>query len=544
MIYYLCKYTPIEIFQAMGKEVSLLDPPNSDFSEAHSYLHQNMCTYIKSVLDYCLKSNYKEDELILTNCCDSIKRLYDVLKEKHIFKNIYYINIPHEINDFSKELYYKEILTFIDDTFDTKKFIDILNNKSKSNNSKKGIYLLGARCNATTINLLNNYNLQFKNLTCTNGERCFSIDKHNSNVIKNYAEQLLNQFPCMHMINVDNRIKAFNDINRTSKAIIYNTVKFCDNYSFEYAKIKKCINIPLLKIEEDFSTSGDGQLKTRLEAFMEEIDKTNININKSSTKSIYSVGVDSGSTSTNAVVLDKDFNILSFSILRTGAKTIDSAEKALNKVLTDTSLSFDSISSIISTGYGRISIPFSNKQITEITCHAAGSHFLNKNVRTIIDIGGQDSKVIKLDSSGNVVDFVMNDKCAAGTGRFLEMMSKTLDIPLSKMSLEGLNWKENISITSMCSVFAESEVISLIAQNKTLGDIIHGVNNSVAGKIVSMAHRIDAEKEYMITGGVAKNLGVIKTIEDKLQNKLLVPFEPEIIGALGAAVIGMIDLLK
>lgn len=537
MIYYICKYTPVEIFEAMGKKTCNLSVPNSDFSLAHRYFHQNMCTYTKSILDWCLKNEHIEDEIILTNCCDSMKRLYDILNDKKIFKNIFFLNVPHSTNETSKEIFYKEILSFINSTFDYEKFKNIL--CQNNNIYENDICILGARCKDSILDILNNYNIKYENLTCTNNKRCFNIDESCSDIIKNYTDQLLSQFPCMHMINTEERLKYFTLINKNSKALIYNTVKFCDNYSFEYALIKNKVNIPVLKIEQDYSTSMDGQIKTRIEAFVEETGIGKSNTIKSKKNTLYSVGIDSGSTSTNVVILDKDFNIVSYSIVRTGAKICESAKKALDIALSKASLDMKSISSITATGYGRISIPFCNEVITEITCHAAGAFYLNNNVRTVIDIGGQDSKVIKVNADGNVLDFIMNDKCAAGTGRFLEMMSKTLDIPIDEMSIKGLKYREEINITSMCSVFAESEVISLIAKNKALEDIIHGINNSVAARIISMVHKLGGEKEFMITGGVAKNLGVIKALEEKLQVKILIPFEPEIVGALGAAILGM-----
>jgi predicted CoA-substrate-specific enzyme activase len=194
---------------------------------------------------------------------------------------------------------------------------------------------------------------------------------------------------------------------------------------------------------------------------------------------------------------------------------------------------------IISTGYGRVSIPFADQNVTEITCHAKAAYFINSDTRTIIDIGGQDSKVIRLDSSGNVKDFSMNDKCAAGTGRFLEMMARTLEISIESMGEESLKWKEDIDITSMCTVFAESEVISLIAENKDKADIIHGISKSIANRVFSHIGRLGEQGGYMMTGGVAKNKGVISAIEEKLREKLYIPEKPEIMGALGAALIAL-----
>jgi predicted CoA-substrate-specific enzyme activase len=251
----------------------------------------------------------------------------------------------------------------------------------------------------------------------------------------------------------------------------------------------------------------------------------------------YTAGIDSGSTSTNVVILDSKQNIVSFSVLPTGVHVADSAEKALEDALKKAGLSKNQISRTVSTGYGRANIAFRKKDVTEITCHAVGAHFLNPAVRSVIDIGGQDSKIIRLNENGTVLRFVMNDKCAAGTGRFLEMMAQSLGLTLEEMSRCGLQWDEEITISSMCSVFAQSEVVSLIAEDKKLEDIVHGLNLSVASKVIALGGRARMEGEYMITGGVAKNTGVVRAIEEKLSSPVLVPDEPEICGALGAALI-------
>lgn len=254
---------------------------------------------------------------------------------------------------------------------------------------------------------------------------------------------------------------------------------------------------------------------------------------------MYVLGIDSGSTSTNAVLMDETRQIRSFAVVRTGAKSNDSADKILEQVLTAVGIRQEDLSCIVSTGYGRVSIPFADTNVTEISCHGKGAHYLNPNVRTILDIGGQDSKAIKLNAAGEVVDFVMNDKCAAGTGRFLEMMARTLEISIDELGPLSLNWKEDIDISSMCSVFAESEVISLIAQNKETADIAHGLHKSIAGKSLSLLKRVGLESQIMMTGGVAKNIGVIKTLEERLGEKLFVYEEPEIVGALGAALFAL-----
>ena len=175
--------------------------------------------------------------------------------------------------------------------------------------------------------------------------------------------------------------------------------------------------------------------------------------------------------------------------------------------------------------------------ITEITCHAKGAHYLNPKVRTVIDIGGQDIKAISIDENGAVTNFLMNDKCAAGTGRFLEMMARTLGLSLEEMSTKGLEWKENVVISSMCTVFAESEVVSLVAQNKNVADIIHGLNVSVASKVGALAARLGKNNlgEYMMTGALPKTKESPMPLKKSSAQKLYICDEAQLCGALGAA---------
>lgn len=254
---------------------------------------------------------------------------------------------------------------------------------------------------------------------------------------------------------------------------------------------------------------------------------------------MYIMGIDSGSTSTNAVIINEKQEILSWAVIRTGAKSGESAERILQEILNRTQLQREDLNLIVSTGYGRVSIPFADKNVTEISCHGKGAHFLNPAVRTILDIGGQDSKAIRLNKHGDVIDFVMNDKCAAGTGRFLEMMARTLEVDIQELGPLSLKSRENVEISSMCSVFAESEVISLIAQNKEPADIARGIHRAIAGKAMSLLKKVGLEREFMMTGGVAKNPGMRKVLEEMLDAPLVIYDEPEIVGALGAALFGL-----
>jgi len=221
--------------------------------------------------------------------------------------------------------------------------------------------------------------------------------------------------------------------------------------------------------------------------------------------------------------------------MSTGPNVPRIAKSVLGKVLKEKGLSEQDLNNIVATGYGRISVPFLAKSITEIACHAKGAHYMLPETRMVIDIGGQDSKAIRLDKEGNVTDFIMNDKCAAGTGRFLEVIAKVLHLKIDELGSISIKSKEACKISSICTVFAESEVISLRAEKKNTEDIIAGIHNAIAKRVSSMASQIGFDPPIAFTGGVGKNLGVKKALEVEIGKELLVPEEPQIIGALGAA---------
>jgi len=247
-------------------------------------------------------------------------------------------------------------------------------------------------------------------------------------------------------------------------------------------------------------------------------------------------GIDIGSISTETVIL-QDNQILSSSIIPTGAKSGMAAERSLAWALKQINLEQGELAAIVTTGYGRASFPAATKRITEITCHARGAFFVHPETRTVIDIGGQDSKVIRLDEKGRNVDFQMNDKCAAGTGRFLEVMAHALEVKLEELGKLSRSAQRTIKISSMCTVFAESEVVSLIADNQPQEVIIRGLHDAIADRILAMVRRVGVEEKVTLTGGVAKNEGVVLALEERLGVKVLVPPEPQIIGALGAALL-------
>jgi predicted CoA-substrate-specific enzyme activase len=245
-------------------------------------------------------------------------------------------------------------------------------------------------------------------------------------------------------------------------------------------------------------------------------------------------GIDIGSLSSEALLLGED-GILAYSITQTGVEPQKTARTCLEEVLARARLDEGAISALVATGYGRIRVPFAHKEITEITCHARGAHFLFPGTRTVIDIGGQDSKVITLDNQGGVTDFTMNDKCAAGTGRFLEVMAAALETDLRDMGRKSLQAKRGVSITSMCTVFAESEVISLIAEGHRGEEIIRGIHESISKRIFRMAKKLRVREEITFSGGVAKNQGIAEALKKLFDQPINIPEEPQIVGALGAA---------
>jgi predicted CoA-substrate-specific enzyme activase len=246
-------------------------------------------------------------------------------------------------------------------------------------------------------------------------------------------------------------------------------------------------------------------------------------------------GVDIGSLTAKAVIL-QDSNILSYSITPTGSNVVKVAEDTLTAALDKAELSRDHLAAVVSTGYGRAKVPLASKSITEITCDAKGTRHLFPGTRMVIDIGGQDCKVISLDQEGRVIDFVMNDKCAAGTGRFLEVMAQALEIDLEQLGTASLKHKKSVVISSMCTVFAESEVISLIAEGYPKEDILNGLHQAIASRVSAMVQSLHVENSITLGGGVAKNAGVVQALEQNLKVKMRVPPEPQIIAALGAAV--------
>ena len=249
-----------------------------------------------------------------------------------------------------------------------------------------------------------------------------------------------------------------------------------------------------------------------------------------------SVGIDAGSATTKAVLVKDDGSTV-HSIRPTKFDFVSAAEKVYEDVLGIAGIDRKEVDHVYSTGYGRNSINFADKSISEITAHAKGVHHIYPDVEGIIDIGGQDSKVISV-NNGKVTDFLMNDKCAAGTGKFLEYTARALEVPIEELGKMALDSKSPASISSMCTVFAESEVISLRAKGYSKEDISAGLVESIARRVAVMARQIGLKENVAFVGGVAKNAGIKAALEKELGISLYVLPEPQITGALGAALHG------
>jgi predicted CoA-substrate-specific enzyme activase len=254
---------------------------------------------------------------------------------------------------------------------------------------------------------------------------------------------------------------------------------------------------------------------------------------------LYAAGVDVGSTQTKAVILGEDRRIVGRSLIGTGANVAKAAEQAFLKALEAAGLRREAMGYVVGTGYGRYKVTFGDAQITEITCHARGAHFLFPATRTVLDMGGQDTKAIKVGPDGSVLDFSMNDKCAAGTGRFLSAAADVTGLDLGEIGERALLAKNPVRLTSVCTVFVESDIMSYLAQKKTIEDILGGVHKAIATRTMSLIRRVGVEPEVTFTGGVSRNIGMVQALESVLGMSVNVSPEGHYMGALGAALFAL-----
>lgn len=248
----------------------------------------------------------------------------------------------------------------------------------------------------------------------------------------------------------------------------------------------------------------------------------------------YAAGVDVGSTQTKCVIVDATGTIVARSLTDTGANVVRAAERSFDEGLTAAGLDRDAIACVVGTGYGRFKVTFGDLQITEISCHAKGACSAFPNTRTVIDMGGQDAKGIKV-CDGEVLDFVMNDKCAAGTGRFLASAAEVLGVSLDDLGGLSLQGRNPVRLSTVCTVFVESDIMAYLAQGKKVPDILRGIHNAIASRTVALTRRVGIESEVTFTGGVSRNFGMVRALEERLGLTLNVSDDAHFMGAYGAA---------
>jgi len=253
----------------------------------------------------------------------------------------------------------------------------------------------------------------------------------------------------------------------------------------------------------------------------------------------YAGGVDVGSTQTKAVVIDEARRIVGRSLIMTGANVVTAAQEAFQAALDDALVREHDVGYVIGTGYGRYKVTFGHEQITEISCHARGAAQMFPGTRTVLDMGGQDTKAIRVGPDGDVLDFCMNDKCAAGTGRFLQAASFALDIALDDLGRIALGAQKPVKISTTCTVFAESEVLSWAARGKRVEDILMGVHRSIGARSVALLTRVGVEPSVTFTGGVARNPAMVAVLNELVGQELQVGETSHYMGALGAALFAM-----
>lgn len=252
---------------------------------------------------------------------------------------------------------------------------------------------------------------------------------------------------------------------------------------------------------------------------------------------MYFAGIDIGSSMTKVVIIDRQEGIVIQNIVPTGAEHSLMADKVMNDTLDQTGLQHEQMAFIMATGYGRINVPFAHRQMSEITCQSVGVQAVFPKAKTVIDIGGQDAKGLKI-SEGRVLDFVMNDRCAAGTGRFLEILADSLGLNLSNFGTISQKAESIVEINNFCTVFARDEITDRISEGKNISDIIAGVHDAIAQRVVTMVKRIKIEPQVVFTAGLSTNAGMVKAIEKHTGFDVAVPSSPFTTVALGAAILG------
>jgi predicted CoA-substrate-specific enzyme activase len=566
---FFCSYIPVELLTACGHEVVDISVfENEKYSLAYSCsLHDNICSYAKYLFSKIIDDDRQFDFVIVPKVCDAMKQLHSSLCYSGKIES-FLLDVPGRTGDQSAKYLSSQYLSLLEkiapDHFHQGKtdlllaekyaptvFAHSLNPEEDHGQSVK-IGVAGSSYSPALFrDIFKKFNAGGIFLRhcghgiVSSGERQFSPTASLEQELLRLARYSLQNTICPRSDggNLTNYIIA--EIEKQQLAgLIFTTLKFCDFYAFELEKLKNILpaGFPCLYLENDLSVNSDEQNVTRIEAFMEKIMSGQPTTKKSRARAvapseIYSIGLDVGSTTTKGIMLKNGQEIIASTIIPTSINMKDSADAAFGKLIEQSSIGEENIFRTIYTGYGRTAFP-DREQTTEITCHAAGVNFLRPQSGTIIDIGGQDSKAIRIDEAGNVLRFAMNDKCAAGTGRFLENMVQRMNINFDRFSDLSLAADHPTPISSMCSVFAESEVVSLMTKGIPVGSIARGLNFAIAERVCALVRKIQGEAPFILTGGLSLNAGFTGELENALACRVTIFAEAQLAGAIGAAVIG------
>ncbi len=561
-----CSLLPTELFLNAGHEICFI---SADMlaciksKEYHCSFHENLCSYSKSLHEYFTLNHNDFGIIIVPTSCDAMKKLFNALVTDISPDKLYLLDVPKNKGmepaaylavQFEKLI--KRIGINNTGVQIPQSFYKIASSSMPSFNSNKvKIGVLGANVPLKIFDLcLDKYGFEAVYLN-----HCLVKSYPDKNLqenvagIKTYSRMFLEKNSCPRTNDYEYKEKLKKRIKEEKiKGLIINTLKFCDFWPFDHKYFKENLDLPVLLIEHELTANYEGQIMTRLEAFFEGIrakfcepphpnppprggrEREGV----TATRKDYFVGIDCGSHATKLVCIDKDKKIIGRHLVPTGTSVRESVQGVL-RLLADYGISRENIARLVATGYGRNNVDGADEIVTEITCHAAGAYHLLGRSGTIIDIGGQDSKAIKIDENGQIIQFAMNDKCAAGTGRFLEVMAEKLCLSLDEFAKMAKNSKKSVPVSSMCSVFAESEVVSLIASGKSKEEIAKGIHKAIAERTVSLVKRINGKPAYYMSGGVSKNECLVLELEHCLGSKLKVVDEPQFTGALGAALIAL-----
>ncbi len=511
--------------------------------------HENLCSYVKKLFEHLLAKEAEYDLIVVPDSCDAMRKLHAALHGTVDPGRLFFLDFPRQEGK-SAERFYAGVLdrlrSYIQEHFEVTTAVDCWEEvpEAKTAEGEKNIGLIGSNIDSTVLfRTAEKLGVRLLGISrCT--DRAFP-DPAIVAAIRRRADLLelsghylrKNRCPRSHRPGRARDLALEIRKSRVS-GVIFHTLKFCDFYPFEWIELRReLIDLPMLVLEHDLASTDEGQIMTRLSAFLESIFPRPSSSRPKDNGTGFFAGIDSGSHATKAVLVDTMGRTIAMEIVVTGTSVQKSAMEAFQKAMAAIHLRRSDVSRVVATGYGRSNVDFADECITEITCHAVGLYSLIGAQGTIIDIGGQDSKVIRLSKDGKVEKFAMNDKCAAGTGRFLEVIADRLGMSLEGFSSMAAQAKRATSVSSMCSVFAESEVISLIASGQPVESIAKGIHQAVASRTLSLVRRVEGIEPYYMTGGVARNRALVEELSRSLGTDIHVVAEPQMVGALGAAIL-------